>query len=884
MRSLKTKPWLLVLVAGLLLSQTLSAVTFTVTPSSVSNTYNGTITLLIGGLTNGETVVIQKYLDVNASGVLAANDLLVQDFQLTVGQIGALVIGGVTNINMPVNSNTNTNAITATFNFQNGDSTQNYVGQYLFVLSSPSNQSYATNILAVTNAYAQKFTGTVVNSTNGASVPNAVVLLLLEVGGNDSPIEGVVANNAGLYTIEAPVGTYALVAFKSNFVANTSAAANLVLSSGQTLTTNLSLIAATETISGKMVDATTSNGLPGLTMNVQTASENVLASGLTDSNGNFNIGVTSNQWNIQGNREALGFLGYLGLGNKVKINATNGSVSNVTISATKATALFYGYVTNNLGNPLPGVDIHAGDNNGLYETDAYTAANGYYVAGAVGGLGANDPWQVEVNNASSFPSDIFSQPPFDQNGGANLGVGQAMEAGFSAVVATNTISGYLTDGSGNPIANVGIEADDLSNTNFQAYVDTGANGSYSLNVANGTWSLAVNTCSTCGGSDYLPVNYIAPPNQTVVISNDNGTANFTAILPSNFISGYLTNSGGSPFAGVEVYANTNNNSQNVGAQTDTNGYYSIGVVNGTWTVSVNTCSNCGNAGSLPGNYIVVQSETVVISNDNGAANFTAYAANNTISGSLKDGNGDPIAGVGMYANIFINSLYYNQTAVTASNGDYSMNVANGTWSVGVNSCSDCGGGLPGNYCPPPSQSVVISNDNGTANFIASSGSGITVTTTNLPSGQVNVYYDQNLLAAGCGSPFTWSLSSGSLPPGLIYGSSPGVIFGTPTNVGTFNFTFQVSGGSGNSTNQNLSIYIAPSNAPMIDLTAPQRLGSNQFQFSFNSALGVSYTIQYSTNLESWIPFLTNGGSGKTETVIDSNASGATPRYYRVFTP
>src|SRR5208282_2339370 len=37
--------------------------TFTITPSTVSNTYTGTITLQIGGLTNTETVVVQKFLD-----------------------------------------------------------------------------------------------------------------------------------------------------------------------------------------------------------------------------------------------------------------------------------------------------------------------------------------------------------------------------------------------------------------------------------------------------------------------------------------------------------------------------------------------------------------------------------------------------------------------------------------------------------------------------------------------------------------------------------------------------------------------------------------------------------------------------------------------------
>ena len=37
-----------------------AAVTFNVTPSAVSNTYNGTIMLQVSGLTNTETVLVQK--------------------------------------------------------------------------------------------------------------------------------------------------------------------------------------------------------------------------------------------------------------------------------------------------------------------------------------------------------------------------------------------------------------------------------------------------------------------------------------------------------------------------------------------------------------------------------------------------------------------------------------------------------------------------------------------------------------------------------------------------------------------------------------------------------------------------------------------------------
>lgn len=66
----------LVLLAGFA-EATRAAVDFTVTPSAVSNTYSGHISLQITGLTNGETVVVQKFLDLNNSGVVDAGGHLV---------------------------------------------------------------------------------------------------------------------------------------------------------------------------------------------------------------------------------------------------------------------------------------------------------------------------------------------------------------------------------------------------------------------------------------------------------------------------------------------------------------------------------------------------------------------------------------------------------------------------------------------------------------------------------------------------------------------------------------------------------------------------------------------------------------------------------------
>jgi hypothetical protein len=67
-----------------------------------------------------------------------------------------------------------------------------------------------------------------------------------------------------------------------------------------------------------------------------------------------------------------------------------------------------------------------------------------------------------------------------------------------------------------------------------------------------------------------------------------------------------------------------------------------------------------------------------------------------------------------------------------------------------------------------------------------------VTTTSLPDGALNVAYPSTVLQASGGvPPFAWSVTSGSLPTGLLLAAN-GAIAGTPTATGTFNFTVQVA--------------------------------------------------------------------------------------------
>lgn len=66
---------------------------------------------------------------------------------------------------------------------------------------------------------------------------------------------------------------------------------------------------------------------------------------------------------------------------------------------------------------------------------------------------------------------------------------------------------------------------------------------------------------------------------------------------------------------------------------------------------------------------------------------------------------------------------------------------------------------------------------------------IGINPSSLTDGTPGTPYSQTLTATGCAqTPLSWQVTSGSLPPGLTLNETTGVISGTPTETGAFNFT------------------------------------------------------------------------------------------------
>lgn len=727
-----------------------ATVAFTVTPASVSNTYNGPITLQVTGLTNGDTVLVQKFLDLNTNGLIDAADLMVQQFSLTDGQAG-MVIGGVTNRNVPGDTNTTGGTITTTLNFQNGDFTQNITGKYLYKLSSPAGHFTAlTNNFNVTNfPWPQKFTGNVISNGTSTTLPYSVVVLFPPPRGNNhgpgTPVAAAVANSSGSYTIPVPPGTYSFLVFKTNHVYNFAATPVVTLASNATVTTNLAITNATASLTGKIVNAATNSiGLPGVFIPASTTN-GLIAIGFTDANGNFTTRVTSGQWGIGSDDSGLIVHGYVGFNNDTSVNS---GTTNIILAYPKATALFYGSVKDALGNPLAGIDVGASDNNNnLYQSDGYSDTNGNYAVGIVGGLGTNDLWQVQVGNGggSGNPTNyLFSQPQSQQNNGTNVGTGAAVLQNFTGLLATNQITGNVQQGNGSLISGLGVSAyATINGVNYQtSTVDTDGSGNYSFNVANGIWSVFVN-CNGGNGDNLDNIlgngNYVCPNNQNVTIASNNGVANFVVQLCNGVI---ITTASPLPIGEANVYYD-----QFLQASS-CNGNYNWSQTGGTLPLGINL-SNSGELFGTPGN--------------GGVFSFTAQ---------VTDGNSFTTNRV--FSLSVSNALQINTTSLP--------NGTNGSFYNQTLSAS--GGQTPYIWSLSPGFSNLPSILSLTTNGVLS-GTAATVGTFNFSarvSDNLGGFVDQ---------PLTLNLNNTNLPPLSVGTTSGQVIVLWPASAGT-NYTLQMT--------------------------------------------------------------------------------------------
>jgi hypothetical protein len=111
------------------------------------------------------------------------------------------------------------------------------------------------------------------------------------------------------------------------------------------------------------------------------------------------------------------------------------------------------------------------------------------------------------------------------------------------------------------------------------------------------------------------------------------------------------------------------------------------------------------------------------------------------------------------------------------------------------------GNIPQSGSPSYSLSVTI--------VVNQTGPAFSISPVSLPDGQLGMIYNQTLTVANGNPPYSWSVSSGSLPDGLSLNTATGAITGTPSTAGSYNFNVQVTDSSGSTAGLSLSINVPP---------------------------------------------------------------------------
>jgi hypothetical protein len=170
----------------------------------------------------------------------------------------------------------------------------------------------------------------------------------------------------------------------------------------------------------------------------------------------------------------------------------------------------------------------------------------------------------------------------------------------------------------------------------------------------------------------------------------------------------------------------------------------------------------------------------------------------------------------------VGSNYSQALATSGGTPPFHWTLASGTLPAGVNLTG--GGTLSGTPSAAGSFSFTVmvtdsksATDSQALNLTVFAP--LAVTTASLAGGTVGTAYQQAVSASGGKGGNSWSVTAGAVPAGLTLGAD-GSITGTPTTVGTANFTVQVKDSSNATATKALSIAIAPAALTVTTATLP----------------------------------------------------------------
>ncbi len=167
--------------------------------------------------------------------------------------------------------------------------------------------------------------------------------------------------------------------------------------------------------------------------------------------------------------------------------------------------------------------------------------------------------------------------------------------------------------------------------------------------------------------------------------------------------------------------------------------------------------------------------------------------------------------------------------------------------------------------------VTANNKYNIVKFLQVTCTSLTISPPALPNATLGVSYSQTLTASGGTAPYTFSVTTGTLPPGITLDSA-GNITGNPTTTGSFGFTVQAIDSAMCTGTQNYTLLVNSGNCSPITIT-PSTIPSGSLGVAYNQTLGAtggvapySFSLISGTTLPPGLTLSSNGTISGTPTV------------------
>jgi len=447
---------------------------------------------------------------------------------------------------------------------------------------------------------------------------------------------------------------------------------------------------------------------------------------------------------------------------------------------------------------------------------------------------------------------------------------------LNGVVVTNSgtvrwSSGRLRGGNGTTINNLGVwnaQSDDVLTNAFGGIATVFNNpGTFTKTAGtnNGTGS-RIQSGVTFNNSGRLDCQ-AGVINLLGAYSLANGTLNFGINSLTNY--GEIDLAGAAPLVGT-ISANLNNGYIPIAGNSFTNLYY--GSCAGKFANTVLPFADAWKTNYAPTHYVI----TVL--------------------------NARPVLPILPTNTFVVNELTLLVITNTASDGDVppqtlTYTQVGGTTGMTLNPTTGVFTWTPQQTNSPSTNLVsLVVTDNGSPPLSATNTLTIIVNEVNvppsLPAISTQTVKELTLLTvtntateSNIHSTLTYNLVN---PPAGMTISSGGIITWTPSNAQTSTTNAIVTAVTNSNPYDLVNPHLGATNTftvivlPALQLSHSVWLGGGQFQFTLNdTTINENYIVQYSTNLETWIPSQTNIGTGGPINVIEPSPGNSPYRFYRV---